>query len=228
MKQIVSKGIVLSRTNFGEADRILTAITPDNGKVRLMARGVRKVKSKLAGGIELFSVSNISFIVGRGEIRTLTSTRLEHYFKQIVQDVDRTMYGYEVLKTLDRVTEDEAGEEYFMLAEHILNALNDPQVNLDVIKLWFYMQLLKLGGHSPNLETDVNDTKLAETQKYTFNIDKMAFAPQSQGPYSSKHIKLLRLALSLKSPRSLKQVKRVDTILPSCLQLIKNITQPYL
>lgn len=59
---IVTSGIVLNRINFGEADRILTVITPDQGKLSLIAKGVRKEKSKLAGGIELFSVSNISFI----------------------------------------------------------------------------------------------------------------------------------------------------------------------
>ena len=44
---------VLRRTNYGEADRILNIITP-NGKISAIAKGARKEKSKLAGGIEMF------------------------------------------------------------------------------------------------------------------------------------------------------------------------------
>jgi DNA repair protein RecO (recombination protein O) len=73
MQQLQTRGIILSRTDFGEADRILTVLTPQQGKLRLMAKGVRKIKSKLAGGIELFSVSDITYIRGKGELGTLIS-----------------------------------------------------------------------------------------------------------------------------------------------------------
>ena len=53
-----TQAIVLRRTNFGEADRILTLLTP-LGQRGAMARGVRREKSKLAGGIELFGVSDV-------------------------------------------------------------------------------------------------------------------------------------------------------------------------
>src|SRR4051812_30345333 len=105
MRQIVTKGIVLSRTDFGEADRILTVLTPNEGKISLMAKGVRKIKSKLAGGIELFSISSITFIPGRGEVGTLISSRLDIHFSNIVRDINRTMLGYDMLKLINRVTE---------------------------------------------------------------------------------------------------------------------------
>jgi len=60
VKQFVTTGLVLSRTDFGEADRIITVLTPDHGKLRLMAKGVRRMKSKLAGGIDLFTVSDLT------------------------------------------------------------------------------------------------------------------------------------------------------------------------
>jgi len=86
VNQIVTTAIVLSRLNYGEADRIITVITPDNGKLRLMAKGVRRVKSKLAGGIELFIVSSLTFIKGKGDIGTLVSSRLQTHFSSIVTD----------------------------------------------------------------------------------------------------------------------------------------------
>ena len=67
---VKTEAVVLRSIRYGEADRIITFITPDRGKVKGIAKGVRKQKSKLAGGIELFSVSDISFIPGRRDIDT--------------------------------------------------------------------------------------------------------------------------------------------------------------
>ena len=97
--------IVLLRVDYGEADRIVTVLTPDVGKLTLMAKGVRKVKSKLAGGIELFSTSEITYLPGRGSIATLVSTRLDTHYGTIVSDINRTMLGYELIKLLDKTTE---------------------------------------------------------------------------------------------------------------------------
>lgn len=228
MRQVVTKGIVLTRTDYGEADRILTFLTPDHGKVRALAKGVRKSKSKLAGGIELFSVSHISYIVGRGDINTLTSTRLEQHYGHIVKDVERTMFGYELLKSVNRATEDQAGEEYFILLQNLLAGLDDSNVPLPLLSLWFYMQLLKLGGHSPNLKTDTAGDTLQPDQKYTFSFDDMAFAPHPQGPFSAAHIKLLRLAISLDSPNKLIEVGGVDEVLATTLQLASTMLTQFI
>ncbi|MCA9348456.1 DNA repair protein RecO, partial [Candidatus Saccharibacteria bacterium] len=63
---LTTRAIILRRINYGEADRILTMLTSDFGKIRLIAKGVRKQKSRMAGGLELFGVSEINFIKGRG------------------------------------------------------------------------------------------------------------------------------------------------------------------
>src|SRR3954464_8224693 len=128
MKQFLTKGIVLSRTDYGEADRILTLLTPEQGKLRLMARGVRRAKSKLAGGIELFSVSDITHIKGRGEIGTLISARLVKYYSTIVRDIDRVQLGYELIKLIHRATEDEPEAEYFDLLQTAFAALDTPEI----------------------------------------------------------------------------------------------------
>ena len=132
MNQITTKGIVLARTNYGEADRIVTVLTPEHGKLRVMAKGVRRLKSKLAGGVELFCVSDLSLIRGRGDLSTLTSSRMHHQFSSITKDIDRTMYGYEILKCIATITEEEAGLDYYSLLEATLSALNDASVPLAV------------------------------------------------------------------------------------------------
>lgn len=217
MKQLTTKAIILSRTDYGEADRILTLLTLDQGKLRLLARGVRRVKSKLAGGIELFSVSHITFIQGRGEIGTLTSTRLDTYYGHIVQDLDRTMLGYELIKMLNKATEDEPGQEYFDLLQQTFEVLDNPSVPLPIIRLWFTAQLLRLNGHTPNLQTDASGNKLSAEQVYHFDLERMVFAPASNGSYTPDHVKMLRLAFARHHPASL---SRITSTLDLCESLV--------
>jgi DNA repair protein RecO (recombination protein O) len=68
LRSIRTTAIVLQRTNYGEADRILQLLTPE-GKQGVMARGVRREKSRLAGGIELFAICEVVISEGRGEVR---------------------------------------------------------------------------------------------------------------------------------------------------------------
>src|SRR6185503_9222549 len=129
MRQFRTKCIILSRTDYGEADRIITFLTPDQGKVKAIAKGVRKSKSKLAGGIELFCISDISFIPAKREIGTVVSTRLIDHYGEIVKDIDRTNAGYSFIKKLDKATEDAAETDYFSLLEESFNALDDSSIN---------------------------------------------------------------------------------------------------
>src|SRR5581483_3542398 len=112
MRQFRTQAIILNRTDYGEADRIISFLTPDHGKLKAIAKGVRKSKSKLAGGIELFSVSDISFIPGRKEISTVVSTRLIKHYGHIVKDLNRTNTGYALIKRLDKATEDAPETDY--------------------------------------------------------------------------------------------------------------------
>jgi DNA repair protein RecO (recombination protein O) len=221
VNQKQTTGIVLSRTDYGEADRIVTLLTPHNGKLRLMARGVRKIKSKLAGGIELFSVSDITYIEGRKEIGTLISARLKTHYGRITTDIDRVQQGYELIKLLNKSTEDEPEAEYFDLLKTVLESLDDPDVGLEIIRAWFDAQLLKQAGHSPNLSTDTAGNKLAADQTYTFDLDSMSFALAPKGRFKAEHIKTLRLLFSGYTPRDVAQVQGID----GCIGLAAQVLQ---
>lgn len=225
MKQIVTTGIILSRTDYGEADRILTVLTPDHGKLRLMARGVRKPKSKLAGGIELFSTSNITFIAGKSEsgLGTLISTRLIKHYGRIVQDIDRVQLGYELIKLLNKATEDQPEAEYYSLMDQAFAALDDPKINLELIRLWFQAQLLRQAGHSPNLKTDTNDRPLNVETSYNFDFEAMTFMPHGQGKYTANDIKTLRLLFSVHTPTEIAKVQDLDGLLADIAPLIRTM-----
>lgn len=228
MKQQVTEGIILSRINYGEADRIITILTSTKGKIRLIAKGVRKIKSRLAGGIELFSINDITYISGKGDLGTLVSSRLKTNFGNIVKDVSRTMFIYDVLKMFNKITEDALDHEYFLLLLKILSATNDDTNSIDAITLWMNMQLLKTGGHSPNLNTDTTGEKLNVNQSYVFSIEEMAFSKQDSGPFNADYIKLLRLALSVNSASKVANVIDAENMLPPLVQLSKTMLQTHM
>jgi len=224
MNQIVTTGIVLTRREFGEADRLLTVLTPDHGKVALIAKGVRRPKSKLAGGIELFSVSNITYLQGRGAFNTLISSRLSTHYGQIVKNLERTMLGYDLLKILNKATEDAVGEEYFELLRQTFIGLDNPELDRRIVELWFYMQLLKLAGHTPNLRKDAAGNPLDATAKYFFDYETVAFVPKENAEYTPHHIKFLRLGFSVPAPAILGQVENAPDLLDASLNLVRAIT----
>lgn len=228
MKQLQTTGIILSRTDFGEADRIVTMLTPDQGKLRLMAKGVRKSNSKLAGGIELFSVSQVSYIKGRGEIGTLISTRLLKHYGKIVQNIDRVQLGYAIIKMLNKTTEDQPEEQYFTLLEKAFAALDDFAISTELIKLWFQAQLLAQAGHMPNLLSDSQGQKLTTEAVYEFDLEAVAFEPKPEGHFTSDHIKTLRLLFSGNTPRTLTQVAGTDELLADLSPLITLLANSYL
>lgn len=228
MKSEQTKGIVLSRTDYGEADRIVTVITPDQGKRRLMVKGVRRMKSKMAGGIELFSVSELSYIKGKGDIDTMISTRLQSYYSNIVQDIDRVQLGYELIKLLNRTTEDNPEKDYFDLLETSFKSLDDKDIDADLIRVWFQAQLVRLAGHSPNLATDTEGQKLEATKKYNFDYESMCFIDHPEGRFKSDQIKLLRLLFSNHNPKTLNKVENIQKLIPKLSPLIQTMLQTHI
>jgi len=221
--QIRTKAVVLRRTNYGEADRVLQLLTPDNGKVSVMAKGVRREKSKLAGGIELFAICDVTIMPGKGEMGTLTGARLDTFFAQILKDYDRMQFGYEVIKQVARATEDMSEPAFYHLMQVAFESLNNPEIDLRITETWFWLQLAILLGIGLNLSTDANGMKLVEDAKYEFEMSESVFVHKQNGRFTTDHIKLLRL-LSAQSPKVAAQVKAVGELLNDCLWLARQAT----
>lgn len=227
MNQHTARAIVLSRTEYGEADRIISVITPNSGKLRLMARGVRRAKSKLAGAIELFSISDIVYVQGRGQLATLISARLDIHYGNIVRDITRVQLGYDIIKTCNKVTEDDTEPAYFDLLQQSFLGLNG-QTEPGLVAVWFSAQLLKLSGMAPNLLTDTDGIELAATNSYNFDMDHMSFSPSASGNYSTDHIKVLRILTSDNTLQAVASVQGVLPLLPALSQLVQTMRQNHL
>jgi len=219
VKTISTRAIVLRRTNYGEADRILHLLTPE-GRRSVMARGVRKEKSKLAGGIELFAVTDVVLGEGKGELGILTSARLVHFYRHIIEDYDRLQFGYFVIQQITRASENVDEPEWFDMTADIFMALDAVTIPLALTQTWFYLRHAQLLGHQLNLNIDTNGEKLTADRTYRYDVGEQGLRELPQGELSAEHIKLLRL-IATRPLKVLAQIGGVDDILPAILNVAR-------
>lgn len=205
---------MLRRTNYGEADRILQLITPE-GRRSVMARGVRKEKSRLAGGIELFAVCDVVLGKGKGELDILTSARLVQFYRNILKDYERMQFCYEVLKQVAKASEMVDEPEWYDVAAELLMALDSETIDLRLSKAWFYLHHARLLGYELSLQFDSDGQKIRADTNYTYDVAEKSLRQKDTGELSSSHIKLLRL-IAAKQLRTLAQVGGLDTVLDEC------------
>ncbi len=201
-----TRAIVLRRTNYGESDRILNLLTPE-GKVAALARGVRKEKSRLAGGIELFTQADIVVHQGRSSLATLTSARMVCFYGNILSDLSRLELASSFLKNLDRAAEQSDNPEYFDLLEQSLAGLNRG-LAADLVLTWFSFNLARASGEQINFLCDAAGADLQPDQRYFWDTSEAALRLEPQGPIGASEIKLARLLLGAK----LTTVSRVEGV----------------
>lgn len=219
MKTYRTKAIVLRRTNYGEADRILQLITPD-GRRSVMARGVRKEKSKLAGGIELFALSDVVLGEGKGQLGVLTSAKLDQFYRHILEDYDRLQVGYQAIRLVAKASEAVDEPEWFDLLQETLMGLDAMTIPLPMVEAWFYLRYAALLGHELNLELDTNGEKLESDASYRYDAGDQGLRRVENGELTSEHIKLMRLIAS-RPLKVLIQIGGVGALLPEVLATIR-------
>jgi len=155
-----SEAIVLGRRNFSEADRILTVYSKHYGKLTLIAKGVRKPKSRKRGYIEVFS--HIKFSAARGKnMDIVTEVDLVDRFPAIRKSLNRASLAYYFMEVVGRLTQEEKNYELFM---HLLESLKRcGQTNkLKDLKSRFIYKTLVILGFWPKQKKLVNEDKVLE------------------------------------------------------------------
>ena len=191
-------GIVLRRTNYGEADRILNIITPD-GKVSVIAKGARREKSRLAGGTEMFSLVDLNIHQGKSGLGVVTGAKMVKYYQKILKDYERMELAAIVLGRINAVSEHTDNPEFFEIARQVLEAL-DSGVGLVLAEGWFWLNLLRASGTEMNLYWDAAGARLREGARYNWNVAEETFVLDAEGEYGTDEIKLLRLAATMDLP----------------------------
>lgn len=211
---IRTKAIVLRRTNYGEADRILNMLTPE-GRLSVMARGVRREKSKLAGGVELLALSDITVQRGKGDLDILTSARLIHFYQNILQDYDRLQFCYEVIQAVNRASNEVDEPGWFDVLLEVYKGLDSSAVPLQLTQTWFFLRYAALTGYELSLARDVTGNALSPDKRYMYDVSEKGLRPSEQGDITADHIKYLRL-IAAKPLAAVAQIGGVDAILPDC------------
>jgi DNA repair protein RecO (recombination protein O) len=202
----------------------LNVITPDYGQLSVMARSVRKEKSRLAGGIELFAVCDIVLHEGRGEVATLTGAKMKVFYDKIMTDYSRMQFAYEAIKQISTASKMVNEPEFYELLRDCLEALNNTAINLRIIETWFYLHLAKLLGNELNILTDSSGMKLVEDAQYNFDVNDQVFTFAENGRYGSSHIKLLRVIANNPS-HIIARVIGVDEIIDDCYRLAQIVAK---
>lgn len=219
MNSLRTRAIVLRRTNYGEADRILQLLTP-LGKRSVMAKGVRREKSRLAGGIELFAVCDVVIGEGKGDLGILTSARLVQFYGHIMEDYDRMQFAYAVIKLVTKASEMVDEPEWYDVMAEVLMGLDARSMQLALVQTWFYIRYGALLGHELNVYHDTNGEKLSVERHYRYDETDQGFRFVENGDIGAEHIKLLRL-IATKPLKTLVQIGGVESILPECLMVAR-------
>lgn len=148
---IRTRGTILRTWNLGEADRILEIQTDELGLVRAVARGVRKIKSKLAGHLEPFTDVELMLAEGRGDLMTVTGAKAITARAGLRTDLDRMTSASAVAELVSKLSPDRQVSRRFPgLVRDALGALNDsPEPTYTAA--YFEWQLIRASGWEPQL-----------------------------------------------------------------------------
>jgi DNA repair protein RecO (recombination protein O) len=148
------QAIVLKTIKLGEADRIVTLMTRSHGKVRAVAKGVRKTKSRFGARLEPFTLVDLMLYRGRKDLDTITSADIISSFDPLRTDYRRLTSAAAVVELVDKITPDrEPAFPIYSLLLAALQALSEDRGGALVPA--FYVKLLSVAGFHPQLSACV-------------------------------------------------------------------------
>ncbi len=145
-----TEAIVLKAMRLGEADRLLTMLTPSLGKVRAVARGALKPKSKLAGHVEPFTRAALMVRYGH-TLDVVAQAQAQESYQGIRSDLAKTSLAFYMVELADRFAAE--GQESYPLYSLLVEALTWLEQTADVglARPAFELQVLRLSGYALQL-----------------------------------------------------------------------------
>lgn len=169
-RSVRTEAIVLRRTDFGEADRLLTLFSPHLGKFKAIAKGARKPQSRKTGHVELFMRSKFLIAEGR-DLGIITQAEAIETYASLRDDLVRATYASYFVELLDRFTveEDPHPDIYDLLAGALgwLVAGDEPLL----VARYYEMRLLSMTGFQPRLFSCVACDEAIEEQDQFFSAE---------------------------------------------------------
>ena len=219
MATFETEGIVLKHFDLGESDKIITFYTRDQGKVRAVANGVRKSKSRISGLVLPFSYNNIKIYQGKS-LAKINHIENKYSFPELREDLLKMAYASYIAEISAKTgQEDKPNELLFSLILKTFYNIrntdeNDPK-KLDLINISFKGKLLEILGFKPELARCVKcSKKISPSKSNNFSISHGGLVcdncSQNEGEYnfflSGESLVILRYLLgeNKKLPKNLK------------------------
>ena len=172
-----TEAIVLKRLKFGDTSKIVTLYTKDYGKIKVIAKGIRKPKSRLAGTLETFFHIHIVFYKKTTtEIYLLSQSEIMHPFLKITKDLNRYAFASGALELLDKlITGEEPNQKIFELIFSTLSFMESCESrSVEKSFLFFALRLADILGYKPKFDRCISCGKpIPETL--------MLFSPEKGG-----------------------------------------------
>jgi DNA repair protein RecO (recombination protein O) len=193
------EAIVLRHADWGEADRILTLYTREGGKLRVVAKGARRIKSRKAGHLEPFTRVTLQLAKSH-TLPIVTQAETVNAYLPLRDDLLKTATASTVVEMLDRFTYEDESENpsaYRLLAETLerITTLSDAWVAVR----YYEIQLLDFLGYRPQLVTCVNCGEEIRPEDQYFSVAQGGVLCPRCGaglpgarPISMKALKILR------------------------------------
>ena len=150
-RRYTTDAIVLSRFDLGEADRVLTLITPTGGKLKVIAKGIRRPTSRLGGSLEPFAELTVALARGR-TFDVVTQVSVGHAWLKLRDSLESTATAWYLAELADRSLEERhAAEPLYLLLRRAYELL-DAGMAPGRVARWYEMHLLDELGQRPEVD----------------------------------------------------------------------------
>ena len=163
-RRYTTDAIVLSRFDLGEADRVLTLITPEGGKLKAIAKGIRKPTSRIGGSLEPFAELTVALARGR-TFDVVTQVSVGHAWLRLRDDLESAATAWYLAELADRSLEERhAAEPLYTLLRRAYELL-DAGMAPGRVARWFEMHLLDELGVRPEVDRCVECDRVLESDE---------------------------------------------------------------
>ncbi len=183
--QYNGEALILKSRKHGEANLILTVFTADLGKMDVLARGVRKAKSRKAGHVEPFMLAGVSLRRSKW-LPEVMEAQIRDAFPQCRNSLERIVHASYACELLDSLTQpqDPAGQSQhlFDLLHFTLQTMKGTQPPLTLLSCWYALQILTLTGFQMELQHCTECQREAQPQACYFHLQHGGILCAQCGP----------------------------------------------
>jgi len=200
-----TQGFVLKKEDLRETDQLFTVYTKDFGKLKILGKAIKKIKSKLRGSFQPFCLSEIEFIQGK-TYKTLTDAILIKNFSELKKDLIRLKIIYQIAEVLDSLIKgEEKDEKIWELLNEVFEKLNNnslPIIHCSFLYYYFLWNLLSILGYRPELHN------CSSCQK-KLTLEELFWSPKEGGVICNNCSKKIKIQLFSIDPDTIKILRLI-------------------